>query len=113
MILNGIFRGFYIDAVGENRARLIGLAIGIALTFIFVLFANQIWAIPNNTSAIAIGIMWLILTPIFEFTFGHYVMGQNWEILIQDYNILKGRLWPLYLVTVTITPSIVYQLVSY
>jgi hypothetical protein len=35
------------------------------------------------------------LTVLFEFGFGHYVMGTPWHVLVADYNLLAGRVWLL------------------
>lgn len=40
--------------------------------------------------ALAIGCIWLMLTPSFEFLFGHYVMGHPWSRLLYDYNLFAG-----------------------
>jgi hypothetical protein len=48
-----------------------------------------------------------VLTVTFEFLFGHYVMGHSWGYLIGDYNILKGRTWPLVLVVSALMPWLV------
>jgi hypothetical protein len=50
------------------------------------------------------------MTVAFEFLFGHYVMGHTWERLLQDYNILAGRIWILFLVFTAAAPYIVYRL---
>lgn len=44
---------------------------------------------------VAIGIMWPVMTIVFEFGFGHYIMGNTWDALLADYNLLAGRLWSL------------------
>jgi hypothetical protein len=36
---------------------------------------------------VLIGILWLVLTVAFEFSFGHFVFGRSWEGLASDYNI--------------------------
>jgi hypothetical protein len=35
--------------------------------------------------------MWMVLTIIFEFALGRYVVGDSWGKLIADYDILEGR----------------------
>ncbi len=42
-----------------------------------------------------LGVLWLVLTVLFEFGFGHYVMGNPWDTLLHDYNLLEGRVWAL------------------
>jgi hypothetical protein len=52
----------------------------------------------------------LCLTVAFEFLFGHYVANHPLSRLIQDYNLLSGRLWALVLLAVTAAPYVVYKL---
>ncbi|MDP2365724.1 MAG: hypothetical protein Q8M94_18395, partial [Ignavibacteria bacterium] len=55
-----------------------------------------------------VGIVWLFLTILFEFGFGHYVMGNSWQKLLHDYNLAEGRVWSLFLVWLVIAPFIFY-----
>ncbi len=48
--------------------------------------------------ALSIGAIWLILTILFEFLFGHFVMSNSWSKLFADYNLLQGRVWVLILI---------------
>lgn len=52
--------------------------------------------------------MWLGMTIIFEFGFGHYIMKNSWPKLLGDYNIFAGRVWSLFLVWITIAPYLFY-----
>ena len=45
------------------------------------------------------GIMWVALTVAFEFLAGHYVFGNSWKRLTADYNVFRGRIWILVLLT--------------
>ena len=56
------------------------------------------------TSALFVSCFWIGLTILFEFVFGHYVLGNSWEILIADYRIWQGRLWLLILLSDAIAP---------
>lgn len=40
----------------------------------------------------AIGSTWLFLTILFEFGFGHYIMGKPWEVLLKAYDVKGGNL---------------------
>jgi hypothetical protein len=53
---------------------------------------------------------WLVLTVIFEFLFGHFVMGHPWSSLFHDYNLLAGRVWVLVLIWIAAAPSIFYRI---
>lgn len=63
----------------------------------------------SSTQAIFIGLVWLSLTLAFEFGFGRY-RGNSWLKLLEDYNLLKGRLWILIPIWVTIAPWVFYKL---
>lgn len=51
-----------------------------------------------------LGLVWLALTLAFEFLAGHYLFGHPWERLLADYDILRGRIWVLVLVTTLVAP---------
>lgn len=55
---------------------------------------------------VAIGSMWFVMTVLFEFGFGHYVMGNTWEALLRDYNVLAGRVWVLVLLALLVAPVV-------
>jgi hypothetical protein len=50
------------------------------------------------------GILWGVLTVAFEFGFGHYVSGLGWDVLLADYDVRAGRLWPLVLLATVAAP---------
>jgi len=55
-------------------------------------------------------LIWLALAIGLEFIFGHYVMGNSWEWLLGDYNLLAGRLWVLVLLWIAAAPYVFYWL---
>lgn len=56
-----------------------------------------------------IGALWLLLTLAFEFLAGHYVFGTPWRQLLADYNVLRGRIWVLVLITTAVAPWLTAQ----
>jgi hypothetical protein len=63
------------------------------------------WIRPvSGPEAWAIGGVWLGLTLGFEFLAGHYLFGNSWSRLLDDYNILAGRIWVLVLSTTAAAP---------
>ena len=54
---------------------------------------------------IALGVMWTLLTVLFEFGFGRAV-GQSWATLLENYDVPHGRIWPLVLIVLLLTPVI-------
>jgi len=108
MILNGIMRGLYQPFMSELMAHQISTITGIVLVFLVTWFMNKNWPIPSDTKSLYIGVSWLIMTILFEFIFGHYVIGHPWNKLFHDYNLLEGRIWSLFLAAITIMPYTVF-----
>lgn len=110
-IINGAIRqGFYVTFVDELSAHQLSVISGILFFAIYIWLISGKWRISSNSQAISIGLMWLLMTIIFEFIFGHYVMGHAWEKLLHDYNFFEGRLWVVVLLWVTLSPLIFYNI---
>ncbi|WP_107669061.1 hypothetical protein [Cyanothece sp. BG0011] len=81
-----------------------------------ILFAAYIWGLTalfplkSSSQAIVIGCLWLVLTVMFEFSFGHYVAQQSWTKLLQDYNLLAGRVWIFVPLCIAVFPWLFYKL---
>jgi len=109
-IANGILRETLLTPrFTELTAHQISTLSGIVLTGLAVgLFARR-WPLASPSQAWLVGICWLMSTLLFEFTFGHYVAGHAWARLLQDYNLSAGRVWPLFLLWVTVMPYLFYR----
>jgi len=108
-ILNGVFReSFITPKVGEHTGHILStiilICVILAVTYLFI---SSLEINYSKTSLLLIGAFWTILTILFEFGFGHYVMGHSWSKLFADYNILKGRVWSLVLLTTFIAPLLI------
>jgi hypothetical protein len=63
------------------------------------------WIRPRSSGgAWAIGGLWFGLTVAFEFLAGHYLFGNPWSRLLEDYNVFRGRVWVLVLLTTALAP---------
>ena len=63
----------------------------------------------SSSEAIAIGIFWLVLTVLAEtFLVGRLLGKHSWDVILANYDILHGSLWPLVVVWVGILPSLLY-----
>ncbi|HSW37885.1 MAG TPA: hypothetical protein VLL97_00160 [Acidobacteriota bacterium] len=105
MFANGTARVLLLQPwLGEDLARQVASVTGVVL----VLLASRLFvrASPEAKRAqlLWVGVGWLGATVAFEFLFGHFVSGLNWSSLLADYNILRGRLWLLVLVSVSVGP---------
>ena len=110
-ILNGAVREKgYGQRMNELGAHQLSTVIGLFLFALYIWILTGIWRIQSAEQALAIGGVWLALTILFEFIFGHYVMGHPWDRLFRDYNLFKGRLWVLILLWTTVSPYVFYKL---
>jgi hypothetical protein len=95
--------------LGDLAAHQISTATGIVFFWIVFYFIFKRWRIESTKHAILVGLIWLGLTILFEFGFGHYIMGNPWQKLLQDYNLAEGRVWSLFLAWITIAPYFFYK----
>lgn len=103
--INGAVRELWIiPQIGELTGRALSTLILCGLVF-FLTWLTIGWTRPvSRGAAVGIGGLWLLLTLAFEFLVGHYVFGTAWASLLEDYDVTRGRIWPLVLVFVFVSP---------
>lgn len=103
-VVNGIFREqVLVPALGAKSALLVS-GLMLALIVLLVTFACFRWLAEPYWR---IGVLWLVMTLLFEFSFGHYVAGKSWPELLQVFNIFRGDLFLLVLLVTLAAPSLV------
>jgi hypothetical protein len=106
-IVNGSLReALYRDAVGDLRAHQISTATGIGLFAAYFVALERRDPLPDDRTALRVGALWLVLTVLFEFGFGRRVARQSWEQLLADYDLRRGRLWPVVLACLGLVPLV-------
>jgi hypothetical protein len=80
-----------------------------SLTLCLAILVLAWFAIPwigprSSRQAWEVGGLWVGLTLAFEFLAGHYVFGNPWHRLLADYNVFRGRIWVLVVVTTALAP---------
>lgn len=107
-ILNGIFREAVLRPSLSDRAAHAASTL-ILCAALAIEVATFVGAAAENESAAALlglGVMWTAMTLAFEFGFGHYVAGTSWEALLENYDVLHGRIWVLVLVVLLLAPLV-------
>ncbi len=108
-IANGALReATYGKRMTELRAHQLSTLSGIVLFTVYIWGVTTVWPLQTSGQAVAVGIMWLVLTLAFEFLFGRYVAGHSWSRLLQDYNVLAGRVWVFIPTWVAVAPYVFY-----
>lgn len=110
-IANGAARDlWYGPSFGELAAHQISTLTALALFAVYIWFALRRLKPGSMRSAVAGGLLWFVMTVAFECLFGHYVAGESWAQLAENYDLLAGHLWPLILVWVCVAPPLFYRL---
>ena len=101
---NGVFRVSRLQStMSEHGAHVVStLLLCLALLIEISVFLELVGE-RSQDWLIALGVMWALLTLVFEFGFGR-LMGRSWATLLQNYNLLHGRIWPLVLIVLLLTP---------
>jgi hypothetical protein len=105
--LNGTVRIFWLmPYLGDRLAHQISFVVGSLLILaIATLFIRWLQA-RKFTQLLSIGLMWLLLTVLFEIVLGRFTLGYSWEQIAADYNLLQGGLMPIGLVLLVLSPFI-------
>ncbi len=107
---NGALRDLgYGPLLSPLTAHQVSTLIAVLLSGAVAWWLARRWPLPNHKVAHTVGGVWLIATIAFEFLFGHFVMGHDWQRLLGDYDLSAGRVWPLFLAWTGLMPSIFYR----
>lgn len=107
-IINGIMREkWYKRTYGELRAHQIGSVIVAVMfvLFVYVFFGHVILSLSVD-HLMQIGFLWCAMTVIFECALG-LRRGLSWSQIFADYNVFRGRLWIVVLMTILCAPLLV------
>jgi hypothetical protein len=104
-IVNGVIREkLMASMIGSAIALPVsGLLLSI-LIFLVVFLLVPFFGFLESKMYFFIGFIWFVLTLSFEFLFGHFVAGKSWHEIMQVFNIIKGNLFIVALLTTLISP---------
>jgi hypothetical protein len=102
--LNGALRDLIVaPRIGDTIARAISTVILCGLIFLVTWYTIR-WVGPQRPKqALGVGAFWLVLTLCFEFGTGRYA-GKPWSVILEDYNLLRGRIWLLVPIVTFLAP---------
>lgn len=110
-IVNGALREKVLNPRPGEASGHIASTLILSILVVIVSWLSISWIGPASLrEAIIIGSGWLVLTLAFEFLAGHYLFGTSWEKLLADYDLSRGRIWPLVLLTTLVSPPIIFWL---
>ena len=109
-MLNGFLRVFGLMEIFDER-----IAGQLSVLTLIMILAVYIYAVADKVysttgRAWITGFVWLLLTVCFEFSLGYFVSKLSFREMLADYDIMRGRLWPLVLIGVLTLPPLCFRL---
>jgi hypothetical protein len=98
-------RIFLVPRIGEKLSHQIGVVIGSAIIFIISWLCIRWIGSVSFRQQLQVGLLWLVLTLIFEFSLG-YLFGYSLERILSDYNISEGGLMVFGVLFMLFVPSL-------
>ena len=106
-IANGTLREAVLIPVLGNVPGLILSGVILSALILAVAYFSLPWFGPVPVVRyIAVGLSWLSLTLVFEFTFGRLIQGKPWSELLEAYTFKGGNIWLAVLLVVAVAPYI-------
>ena len=103
--VHGILRTLLlVPIVGDFPARQISVFTGSLLIFAVTLFLINWIAVRTNLQLLGIGLLWVVLTVLFEIGLGRLVLGLPWERITEDYDLTRGGFMWLGLLFMAVSP---------
>jgi hypothetical protein len=105
--LNGTIRTLWlVPLLGELRAHQISFATGSLLILTIATLFVRWLKIANVFQSLGVGVLWMLLTVLFEVSLGRLAFGYSWSQIAADYDLCQGRLMSLGLVLLLFAPFI-------
>lgn len=102
----GVREVFLVPLLGPGSARAASTLFLCAIVFLLTSLTIA-WIGPRSPrDAWVIGGIWVALTLAFEFLAGHYLFANPWSELLADYNVFRGRIWILAVISILIAPRL-------
>jgi len=109
-ILNGLLREAVLVPMLGPSAGLVLSGLLLSALIVAVAYLALPWLdVRGAAPLLAVGLGWLALTLVFEFSFGLW-QRKPWPVLLEAYTFQGGNLWPLVLLVTALAPSIAARL---
>lgn len=105
--VHGVLRTFLlVPLVGDFPARRVSVLTGSLLIFgVAWAFVRWIGA-DTRLRLLGVGLLWVVLTVLFEIGLGRFVLGLPWERITEDYDVTRGGFMGLGLLFMAASPRL-------
>jgi len=91
--VHGILRTLLlVPMMGDFPARQISVFTGSLLIFGVTLFLIKWIAAKTRLQLVGVGLLWVVLTVLFEISLGRLALSLPWDRITEDYDIARGGL---------------------
>jgi hypothetical protein len=110
--IHGTLRQWFLaPLIGDLPARRVAVFSGSLLIFLITLGTVRWMTARGSKNLLAVGALWVVLTVTFECVLGRAVFGYDWPRLLEDYDVSRGGLMGIGLLSMLFTPIIAARLV--
>jgi membrane protein DedA with SNARE-associated domain len=100
----GVREALLVPSMGPGAARVVSTLLLCAIVFLLTYLTIR-WIDPRSSrDAWIVGAIWVAFTLGFEFLAGHFLFGHPWSELLEEYDVFRGRIWILAVVTILVAP---------
>jgi hypothetical protein len=111
-VLNGLVRDTtYGPSMGRDLSHSVSVVPLLIAIVAWALWVAKRLPLPDSRTALRVGVAWLALTLAFEFGLGA-LQGLSMEEMLAEYDITRGRLWPLIPLATLLAPPLVYAVAT-
>lgn len=109
-IANGALREAILSPKLGQMSGIVVSGVLLSILIVAIAYLALPWlGVKGPRQLVAIGLVWLVLTLIFEFSFG-IIQGKSLAVLLEAYTFKDGNIWPLVLLVTTAAPYIAAKL---
>lgn len=103
-VLNGALREGVLTPKLGTAPGLVLSGVLLSALIVVVAYLSLPWLDTRRPAELAgIGLGWLALTLVFEFSFGLW-QGKSWQVMLDAYTFKGANIWPAVLVVIAIAP---------
>lgn len=100
-VRNNVFNGMFDDGIARLLTVVILIAFILVMTYVLLHVTDMIF---QDKDLLVIGVLWVVLTVVFEFLFGSFILSSSWEFFAADFDVIQGGYWVLILFVQLLSP---------
>lgn len=109
--VHGVLRGILlVPLVGDLPARQIGVPVGSLIIFAVAYIFVRWIAARTRLQLLGVGLLWLVLSVLFEIGLGRVVLGLPWGRIMEDYDPARGGFLVFGLLVMAVSPLLAARL---